>query len=330
MVRTIRACVALLFIAFGFAGCASGTSPVSLPSHPSSAKASHPQSPNMICPQSTQIVCCQNDCPTPGPTATPMPVNAGCDSTPNCPITVGRAQYTTSPGQRLMLTNTTGTYIQVSQIQGIESGATNGYGEYGAYLDAFSDLPQSVPGIGQVGYVSKDSGYSYPPITWSDSVEPTALSVPPNHSVYVYYNGNLDNHPWTFIVDTAPQTWGVQSWRQPRGDESRICDGTTQSTTWAPWQNTTGAPLYLRGALIYAANGGPPAPNRVQNAALYILDTSGNVRWSDFSGINTRGNVATPGVQKVYPGEYIAAQAINTCQAPARWDWAAFMYVSTG
>lgn len=53
-----------------------------------------------------------------------------------------------------------------------------------------------------------------------------------------------------------------------------------------------------------------------------------NVRWQMCDGVNRRGRISVSPVQRVGPGESIAAQACVTCSSPGSWAWAAFIDVS--
>lgn len=237
-----------------------------------------------------------------------------------CPLFTGTSVYSQVPGNYVALLNNSGRAIQIDSIQGEEIGGTNGFGEYGAALDTFS-VGQVSPGNGDVEWTSKESGYAYSPLLWSDPSEQTGLSVPPNHVLFIHSNDVANNNTWHFTVVAEPATdLAIDSWRQPRMDQVIPCgDGTPKSTVWNPWQNTTGKSVYLHGAMIYA-------PNQVDRAAISILDSTGRTRWNDATGLTVQGPVALAH-QEIKPDELIGAQASLACTS-GQWDWAAYLYIS--
>ncbi|WP_148273486.1 hypothetical protein [Stigmatella aurantiaca] len=242
-----------------------------------------------------------------------------------CPLRAGTFTFTVPKFVHVRLNNSTGSYLQIDQVQG-QGPDAGGFGEYGVFLNLYATA-QTSPGKGEVGTGYKDSGPGYPPIRWDSTAEATGLSVPPGSTVYLDHNWQSGAASFTYTVTSRPQTTGVSSWRQPQADQVISCNGTRQQTTWGPWKNTTAANYYLRGAQIYVSSG-KPVRSVTDSACLYILDTTGNVRWHQCDGVNVRGRVAVSSVQVVRPGESVAAQAANTCPVGAVWDWVAYMYIS--
>jgi hypothetical protein len=242
-----------------------------------------------------------------------------------CLLRAGTFTFTVPVNVHVKLTNETGSYLQIDQVQG-QGADAGGFGEYGVFLNLYATA-QTSPGKGEAGVVSKDSGSVYPPIRWDSSMEATGLSVSPGSVVYLDHNWRSGALSFTYTVTARPQTTGVWSWRQPQVDQSILCGGTRQLTVWGPWKNTTAANHYLRGAQIYAVSG-KSIPSVTDAACLYILDTSGAVRWHQCDGVNVRGRLPVSPVQVIRPGESVAAQAANTCPQGALWDWAAYLYIS--
>lgn len=247
-----------------------------------------------------------------------------------CDLRLGATQYIIDGSQtkRLQLTNNTGTYTQINQVWS-EPVLTGYWGEYCAYINDMI-AGQTTPGVGEVGCTHKDANEpAYGALQWDGYT--TALALTPGSVLHVGgYVWNSDANPpgkdyrTAYYVSVYPESSGVISYRQPRNDEIIPCDGTKQSTSWAPWKNTTGRNLVLTGAMIFAVD--PVALNTVDEACIAVLDSTGaNVRWQYCNNVNSRGRVDFPDVV-VAPNEYIGGQANNTCAAGADWDWGSFIY----
>lgn len=221
----------------------------------------------------------------------------------------------------LRLTNHTGQAVQLNQVAATPV-VTNLWGEYCVYRDHF-DTEQVAPGIGEVGCINKEAYESgFLPLRW-DGIS-TALAVPNGSTIYIQgYVKNGQSQDWrnTFTISSRPQIAGIISYRQPKVDQVIACNGGPQLTAWSPWKNTTGHNLVIGGATIYAGG----LNHSVDVAAIYILNTNREVRWSYTTGVNTRNVIDFPN-QVVRPNEFIAGQARNTCQVGQLWGWAGYIY----
>lgn len=257
------------------------------------------------------------------------PVNPGCTMSgdrPYCeliantdPIGVGVAANNVA-----VFTNNTGVNLQIDQADAY-TGETSLWGEYCIYLvdDLSQAIPnQAYPGIGEVGCAHKDIGEDYPSLTfggWS------GLLVKPGQMVVMNSHVEPANIGHTYALKVRLATTALYAWRMPQQDAVIPCTGTTTPTAWTAHRNDTGRVMGFQGAEVYSVSAKPASPSTTDHACAYVLDVNGNVRWSQ-CGINARGSYSWPTVE-VQPGEYIAAQSINTCSAPAVWDWAAFLRV---
>lgn len=256
--------------------------------------------------------------------------NHGCIRDQNhlvCPMHLSGTYFypiDANPEVVLRLVNNTGEPIQIDQVWA-DPVVHNRSGEFCVFLDHFATRQDS-PGVGEVGCSNKyPSEGNYRQLRWDDlsSAAVEGLAVSPGSVVYIqgYVNGidgqkDLRN---TFRVSTRPQTRGVLSYRQPRVDKVFTCDGTRQVTAWGPWKNTTGHDLIIGGAWIYSE---PDAAN------IYILNSSGNIRWTYF-GANTRGLIDFPN-QVIRPNESIVGQASHTCPVGQKWDWVGYIVTWNG
>src|SRR6266542_4473052 len=260
-----------------------------------------------------------------------------------CDLLEGTYEIGVGPNQYVKFTNRTGGYLQIDSVQGITNEQTY-WSEICVYLDDFflGQRPQS-PGVGEVGCVHKLPGENYPPLTWYGPIMANALSVRPNGIVYMNSNtpGHSENH--TYVVTSARQTVGVNSWRSPQADPVQVsCTPLNPPdpyaySAWQPWQNTTGHNVYVGGATIYAVTA--TDSSAVSLACLYIRTSAQITRWCHCSepassdgvscsvgATNVRGQLNLPS-QTVLPNEYIAGQAANLCPSGG-WNWAAYLYVS--
>lgn len=264
------------------------------------------------------------------PAAEPLklsPVNPGCvsalDTHVECPlIASGELIGVGVPaGTYVRFTNRTGSYLQIDSVQAA-TGETQLWSEICVYV---GDLVtgQHQPGIGEAGCATKNAGENYPTIRWGEG---TGLSVAPGEVVYLnsHTEPALENH--TYALSVRVQTTGLHSWRQPQQDAVIYCDGQQQSTAPTPWRNETGRELHLSGASVYSEDG--RGSNTLSGpACIYVMDASGATKYQNCdSALRSRGEVSFP-VVTIAPGEYVSAQAVNTCAALGVWDWAAFLRV---
>jgi hypothetical protein len=228
-----------------------------------------------------------------------------------------------APGTYAVLTNNTGTFVQINQVEAITNEQTY-WSEFCVSLNDFR-TGQLSAGTGEVGCTTKNPGENYPPLQW-DGIH-TALSVPPGSKIYLASHTvpSAINH--NYIITAYPQSAGINSYRSPEMDKVFDCDGSQQATAWTPWVNNTGAALHLVGATIYAVSGNSGSPNQVSAACIYTLNQSGGIKTANCNGgINQRGEVTFPTLL-IEPGEAVVGQAVNFCNSPSNWDWAAYMHV---
>lgn len=257
----------------------------------------------------------------------PKPTNSNCVQVANevaCEMWQGDIGAGIPPGTYAKFTNNTGTYLQVDAIDAY-TGERRYWSEFCAYkIEQPGDFitGQLRAGAGEAGCSAKMIGDDYAPITWGAT---TGLSVAPGQSIIVGSHTEPASINHTYTLRVRQQTAGLHSWRQPQIDQVNDCDGNVLSTKWSPWRNDTGRRLVMSGAEVYAISANPSMPNTVTAACVHVLDVSGNVRWSN-CGLASRGSVNWPAVE-IQPGESVAAQASNSCKAPAVWGWAAFLRV---
>lgn len=241
----------------------------------------------------------------------------------SCELFPGDLEIGTPAHSFVLFTNNTGTALRLDDLQAITNEQAY-WSEWCVYIA--NDPSQAItgqlsPGLGEVVCTSKKPGENYPLIAGALRVEP---------GQGVYFNSHTEpaaiNHTYQLRVNYADAS-AAYAWRQPQLDEVIPCNGAQQATKWSAFTNHTGRALTVTGMSIYSESGNPAAPNTVANACLYVMDGNGNVGYANCaSEFRTKGEVTiTPFV--LQPGEMIAAQAINTCQAPALWDWAAFIKV---
>jgi len=218
-------------------------------------------------------------------------------------------------------TNRTGGYLQVNSIEAF-TGETTHWGEFCAALN-FGSNRQDVAGTGEVACTTKAENANYIPLTFGTG---TGLLVEPGGVVILGSKPATVAHTYALMV--APNTAGVQVWRAPAVDEVIPCNGLPQYTAWNPWKNDSGYTKHVSGAYIYNESGN--MTNRAElsgHACIYVLNPDGTPRVSQCNdSLRVRGE-ATFATMEVFPGESVAAQAVNTCQAPNEWDWAAFIQV---
>jgi hypothetical protein len=220
-------------------------------------------------------------------------------------------------------TNNTSDYLQVDEVTAV-TGETAIWGEFCAYIDHWL-VGQDAPGFGEVGCTSKNVGELYPPVRFGAG---TGLSVAPGSIFQASANTAPTGTNHTFSLRVRKQVSGLHSWRQPQLDEVIRCNGMSQSTKWGAWQNTTGRDLHLTSAEVYAVSGSSATPDTIGGpACIYTFRANGAPKWSNCdAALRTRGPVAFQ-MQVVEAGEWVAAQAVNACAAPAVWDWAAFLHI---
>jgi hypothetical protein len=257
-------------------------------------------------------------------------------------LTKGINQYHFQAGQAVRLINDSNETLQINQLSLLPDVSFAGvWGEYGLFLDTYTRYPdlidpkllapgQGTPGAGEVGVVHKKTNDSvFPSLSWGNSQKPTALSVPPGSCVVA--GANIKSNSGTFQLDVSSEEMGIWSIRQPRVDHTFHCDGTTQSTPWSPIQNKTDKVFYISGATIYANIG--LDGTKLDAACIYILDVNKKVRkkiCSNSSSTNKDG-VLTFSPEKIFPNEYVAAQANNKCttnQNGWAWGYVAYIYAS--
>lgn len=266
----------------------------------------------------------------PKPTIEPLklnPVNPGCVQAPDghidCPlIAYGEPIGVGVPaGTYVKFTNNTGLMLQIDSVQAATA-EVQLWSEICVYVGELV-TGQPTPGIGEVGCATKAFNENYSTIHWG---EHTGLSVAPGQVVYLNSNtpSGYKNH--TYALSVRVQTTGLHAWRQPQQDAVIVCDGQQQSTAPTPWRNETGRELHLTGASIYSEDG--RLSNTMSGAAcIYVMTADGSTKYQNCdSALRTRGDVSFP-VVTIAPGEYVSAQATNSCPAPGVWDWAAFLRV---
>lgn len=218
-------------------------------------------------------------------------------------------------------TNNTGGYLQINSIEAFTGEVTH-WGEFCAALN-FGSNRQDVAGTGEVACTTKAENTNYIPLTFGQG---TGLMVEPGGVVILGAKPATVAHTYALMV--APNTTGVQVWRAPAVDEVIPCNGLPQYTAWNPWKNDSGYTKHVSGALIYNESGN--LSNRKElsgHACLYVLNPDGTPRVSECNdSLRVRGE-ATFATIEVFPGESVAAQAVNTCSAPNEWDWASYLYV---
>ncbi|MBT2299228.1 hypothetical protein J7E70_02005 [Variovorax paradoxus] len=217
-------------------------------------------------------------------------------------------------------TNRTGSYLQVNSIEAF-TGETTHWGEFCAALN-FGSNRQDVAGIGEVACTTKAENQNYLPLTFGQG---TGLLVEPGGVVILGSKPATVSH--TYALNVAPNATGVQVWRAPAVDEVIPCNGLPQYTAWNPWKNDSGYTKHISGALIYNESGSANRAELNGHACLYVLNPDGTPRVSQCDdSLRTRGSATFSGIE-VFPGESVAAQAVNTCSAPKEWDWAAYLQV---
>lgn len=227
---------------------------------------------------------------------------------------------TVPAGGFITFTNKTGSYLQVNSIEAF-TGETTHWGEFCAALN-FGSNRQDVAGVGEVACTTKAENQNYQPLTFGQG---TGLLVEPGGVVILGSKPATVSH--TFALMVAPNTTGVQVWRAPAVDEVIPCNGLPQYTTWHPWKNDSGFTKHVSGALIYTESGNVNRAELSGHACLYVLNPDGTPRVSQCDdSLRVRGE-ATFSTIEVFPGESVAAQAVNTCTAPSEWDWASYLYV---
>lgn len=263
----------------------------------------------------------------------------GCSLSGNhydCPLLVGQNGYQAvfdrnKPYlvENIRIHNNTSNWYQLNSVTG---GSSDPYwGEFSVYLDLF-ETRQINPGVGEVAARDWDPFVkSLQLIMWDGNFLGRGLAVPPGSTVFLHNNADamlnagVDVSYISYGVNFQPMTKGVESFRQPRVDLPMTCNGANQWTVWNPWRNTSGSAWKMDGATIYSVV--PSGNHTVDAACIYVLNTSGQVRWSFCqSGVRQRGMVGFS-QQTIQPNEYIAAQARHRCNAPGVWDWAAFIHV---
>lgn len=218
-------------------------------------------------------------------------------------------------------TNKTGSYLQVNSIEAF-TGETSHWGEFCAALN-FGSNRQDVAGTGEVACTTKAENANYLPLTFGQG---TGLLVEPGGVVILGAKPAHVAHTYALMVEKG--NTGIQVWRAPAVDEVIPCNGLPQYTAWNPWKNDSGYTKHVSGALIYNESGN--LSNRTElsgHACLYVLNADGTPRVGVCNdSLRTRGEATFPTIE-VFPGESVAAQAVNTCSAPHEWDWAMFIQV---
>lgn len=230
--------------------------------------------------------------------------------------------------EHIRITNNTGSTYQLDWVRG--NSTDSNWGEFSVYLDLFATR-QDVAGIGEVASRDWDPLVKVlVGVSWDPAFVGQGLVVQPNQTVILHNNADamiqagLQTSTINYTVDFRPLSQGVSSFRQPKVDAPRTCNGANQWTTFNPWLNNTGQSWHINGATIYAVV--PEGDHTVDWACVRILNTSGQIRWSHCSGVNQRGMVSFA-PQTVLPGESINGRARHQCSFPGVWDWAAFIHV---
>ena len=228
--------------------------------------------------------------------------------------------------QYLHLTNTTGRALQIESVAGAPARHDLDFLEFCISRDTFS-IGQEAPSDGEVGCATQYKGGTLGAIRWLGGTRGSGLSVAPGDTVFVASDQAKADGWFDVTVNVAAGGGDFAVWRQPRRDQSIVCDGTEQATLHAPWTNTTQQTLGLSGALIYAGSGKAANIAKVDAACVTILDTQSRVRFKQCAGLDGAGPAAIA-PQVLRPGESIAGAARNTCPAGHRWDWAAYLVLS--
>src|ERR1700692_3594286 len=104
-------------------------------------------------------------------------------------------------GQYAVLTNNTGAYLQINQVEAI-TGEQLYWSEFCVFLNDFQTA-QPAAGTGEIGCSTKNPGENYPSLQWDGSQ--TALSVPPETKVYVAAHTVPASIAHDFIFSVYPQ-----------------------------------------------------------------------------------------------------------------------------
>lgn len=229
-------------------------------------------------------------------------------------------------GMYAMFKNNTGVALQIIEVSAF-TGERDNWSEYCAYR-GFISTWQSPAGVGEVGCATKQIGEDYAPIHWGVG---TGLIVNPGDEISL--NAHTDPLPieHTYMLKVQYLSNGVQSWRQPQVDQVIACNDQLQSTVLSPWRNDTGHDVQLTGASIYSEEPSTSTPNTLNGSAcITVMVEGGAQKYSNCdSALRTRGEVNFPPVT-VAPGEYVAAQANNTCKSGVtdqHWNWVAFLNI---
>lgn len=270
--------------------------------------------------------------PVAAPNADPAPaevafINPGCkevDGHWECDLIASDQPIGVNVGPDVWVrfTNKTGKHLQINSIQGRMAEEVTHWSEYCVFLNGWHG--QNEAGIGEVGCKSKRPGQYYEPILFGNG---TGLSIPPGSEIIMGQHSEPEPMAHTYVLDVKAQTAGLLSWRQPRQDEIYECNGQMQTTSWAPWVNTTDREMHLSGAGIYAESGKPEAPTTMSGACIFVLDTTGATKYQNCDmAIRSRGEVSFP-VVKFGPGESVVAQAVNSCPVGGGWDFVSYLRV---
>lgn len=228
-------------------------------------------------------------------------------------------------GDFATFTNRTGQHLQINEAH-TYTGERQFWSEWCVYLDD-GITGQRKPGVGEVGCSTKGVGEDYAPIHWGNG---TGLIVPPGSVVTVHSNSQPKPMPHIYSLKVSLQTSGLHSWRQPQMDKTFPCDGQMQSTEWSPWRNNGKEDVHMVGVSIYAESPSSRTPHKMNGpACIYVITAdSSAVKYQNCDDAFTqRGDVTFPLVT-VAPGEYIVAQANNSCTGTgSNWDWAAWVRV---
>jgi len=265
-------------------------------------------------------------------------INPSCTLSGNhydCPLLNGQNDYRAVFSvlkpylvENIQIHNQTSTTYQLDWVMG--NSTDSNWGEFSVYLDLFATRQDS-PGIGEVASRDWDPLVKVlVGVSWDPAFVGRGLIVTPGQTIILHNNADamlqagLKTSTINYRVSFRPLVNGVRSFRQPRVDAPIACNGGNQWTVWNPWRNTSGQVWRTDGATIYAV--APSGTHAVDAACVYVLNTSGAVRWSHCTGVKQRGLVSFP-QQTIQPNEYLVAQARHRCNAPGVWDWAAFVHV---
>ena len=255
------------------------------------------------------------------------PVDTGCyqpeDNHIACDLVPGEIGPSVAAGSFLSFVNLTGQHLQINEVNAT-TGEREFWSEYCIYYGELK-LAQSPAGWGEAGCATKNKGEDYAPIRFGEGA---GLSIPPGQGVILNAHTEPSAVIHTYSLKVSVQASGLSSWRQPQVDQVIFCDDQLQSTVMSPWQNTTGGDLHLTGASIYSETPSSKTPNTMSGAAcIYVLTADGSTKYQNCDpAIRTRGEVSFPLVT-IAPGEFVAAQATNSCSVGGHWDWAAFLRV---